>query len=82
MSRVATRISLNELATVVREKVGRGLPPTYEPERVGDVKHSLGHYRPGAAADRVSSPDVGFADGIERTVEWYRDNIGSSVDRP
>ena len=69
-----SRISLNELAEVVRNKVGRGKPPVHAEERAGDVKHSL------AAIDKAQkligyAPEVGFPEGIQRTVEWYRAHI-------
>lgn len=65
------RISLNELARVIREKVGRGKAPVHEAERPGDVKHSLAAID--KAAERIGyRPEVEFPEGIGRTVEWYR----------
>jgi UDP-glucose 4-epimerase len=64
------RIDLNELARVIREIVGKGKTPVYEPERTGDVKHSLADI--GAARDLIGyDPKVKFAEGIRRTIEFY-----------
>ena len=67
------RVTLNELSDLIREHVGRGKPAVHEPERVGDVKHSL------ASIDRAKAligyePLVSFSEGIERVVEWYMEN--------
>ncbi|MEL7367677.1 MAG: SDR family oxidoreductase [Myxococcota bacterium] len=69
-----TRITLNDLAAVVREKVGRGLPPVHGPERAGDVKHSLASIE---KAEKLLGyrPEISFAEGIARTVEWYRAHL-------
>lgn len=65
------RISLNQLAEVIREKVGQGQPAEHGPERAGDVKHSLADIT--KARELMGYvPLVRFADGIERTVEYYR----------
>ena len=68
------RVSLNQLAEVIRSKVGRGQPAVHEPERPGDVKHSMAAI---AKAERLIGyrPQVGFSEGIARTVEWYRTHI-------
>ena len=68
------RITLNELASVIRDEVGAGKPPVHEAERVGDVKHSLADIS--AARELIGyEPTVSFAEGIRRTVAWYRDRI-------
>ena len=50
---------------------GRTLQPTFAPPRPGDVRHSL------ADVTRAKSllgfaPKVGFAEGLQRTYDWYR----------
>ncbi len=67
------RIDLNELASVIGEILGKKITPKYEPERMGDVKHSL------ADIDRAKDligydPAVKFADGIQKTIDWYVKN--------
>jgi len=66
------RVSVNELAQAMTEMLGRpDLTPRYEPERAGDVKHSL------ADLSRVSAvlgykPVVDFERGLRATSKWYR----------
>jgi nucleoside-diphosphate-sugar epimerase len=65
------RIDLNDLARVIREAIGSDLMPRYEPSRVGDVMHSLADVS--AAQELIGyAPKVKFAEGIARTIEWYR----------
>ena len=68
-----TRYSLLELLTAISDAAGSPVDPIFGPARPGDVPHSqadislaqreLGY--------RVSIP---FAEGVARTVAWYRDN--------
>jgi UDP-glucose 4-epimerase len=67
------RISLLELAAALGERFGVDVTPVHEEARPGDVQHSQ------ACIDLAREylgyePLVGFAEGIERTVAWYRDN--------
>lgn len=65
------RITLNELARVVREAVGRGQPPSHGPERPGDVRHSLADIS--LARGLIGyAPVIRFSEGIQRTVAHYR----------
>ena len=65
------RIDLNDLARVINEALGTDVAPIYEPERVGDVKHSLADVT--LAKDLIGyEPKVKFAEGIERTIAWYK----------
>jgi nucleoside-diphosphate-sugar epimerase len=64
------RIDLLELASVVRKAIGRGKPPVHEPDRAGDVKHSLADIS--RAKELIGYvPSVPFAEGIERTIKHY-----------
>lgn len=65
------RVTLNELARVVREAVGKGRPAVHGPERPGDVKHSLADIEAGRALLGYA-PTVRFEDGIHRTIAYYR----------
>ncbi|KPJ72966.1 MAG: Vi polysaccharide biosynthesis protein VipB/TviC [Planctomycetes bacterium DG_20] len=62
---------LNRMVAVFNEILGTDLDPVYEPPRPGDVKHSLADI---AAARELLGyePQAGFADGLRRTIEWYR----------
>lgn len=65
------RITLNELARVVRASVGRGKPALHGPERAGDVKHSLADIT--LAGELLGyAPKVRFAEGIQRTIGYYK----------
>jgi len=66
------RIDVNELATLMAQMMDKPhLTAVHEPERAGDVKHSL------AQLSRAQSilgyqPIVDFRDGLRATVAWYR----------
>jgi UDP-glucose 4-epimerase len=64
-------IDLNAMVSAFNEVLGTSLDPIYEPPRPGDVKHSLADI---AAARRLLGyePQVFFADGLRRTIDWYR----------
>ncbi len=62
---------LNQMVTVFNEILGTDLDAVHEPPRPGDVKHSLADIT--AARDLLGyEPQVGFADGLRRTIAWYR----------
>jgi nucleoside-diphosphate-sugar epimerase len=65
------RISLNQLFQVVKELTGASVEPTYADERAGDVRDSQADI---AKAKRLLGyePIVGFDQGLEKTVEWFR----------
>jgi len=65
------RISLNMLFTSVRDLVGANVEPLYADSRAGDVRDSQADI---TKAKRLLGyePSVSFADGLARTVEWYR----------
>lgn len=66
------RFTLNELAAGLNRLLGTSLEPVYGPERAGDVKHSLADI--GQARELLGyDPQIGFAEGLERTVAWYRE---------
>jgi UDP-glucose 4-epimerase len=67
------RIDLNELADVIANALGSNKKPRYEPLRVGDVKDSLADIS--LARELIGyEPVVKFAEGIKRTIAWYRAN--------
>jgi UDP-glucose 4-epimerase len=66
------RYSLLDLLTAIGDALGTRLEPAFEPARQGDVPHSQAAI--GAAADRLGYRVlVPFAEGIARTVAWYRE---------
>jgi nucleoside-diphosphate-sugar epimerase len=75
------RISLNEVVDVLNRILGTQLSAIHEPPRVGDIKHSL------ADIERAKSelgyvPSVGFEQGLNQTVEWYRTYLERSIHPP
>ena len=66
------RISLNELFRTLRDLVGSTLEPTYGPPRAGDVRDSQADLTR-AKTVLGYTPIVPLAEGLARTVEWYRD---------
>jgi len=67
------RTTLNQLLGELQRIIGTSLAPQYEDARAGDIRHSL------ADITRVEEllgyrPTVGLAEGLRRTVEWYRDD--------
>lgn len=69
------QISVNMLFRMLSELLHYDKPPQYEPERAGDVKHSL------AAIEKARlligfQPAVDFQEGLRRTVAWYKQQAG------
>ena len=65
------RHTLNETYAVLAELLAFNQPPAYGPTRAGDVKDSLADIS--AAHEAFGyAPRVGFREGLERTVDWYR----------
>ncbi len=67
--------SLNQILDQLRQLLGVEVDAVYEDDRAGDVKHSL------AAIDRAKEligyePQVYFEDGLTRSIDWYRENLG------
>jgi nucleoside-diphosphate-sugar epimerase len=68
------RVTIGGLAFMIGEAVGWTTEPKLKPARSGDVRHSL--------ADITKAQDVigyrvrvNLAEGLERTVEWYRSRM-------
>jgi nucleoside-diphosphate-sugar epimerase len=65
------RVSLNETFKLLQGLTSYSGQPKYEPERGGDIKHSLADISKAEAAIGYK-PKVDFEEGLRRTVEWYR----------
>jgi UDP-glucose 4-epimerase len=68
------RHTLNQLLSALSSIVGHKVEPEYSSPRRGDVRHSQ------AALEKARrflgfQPQVGFQEGLERTVEWYRKSL-------
>lgn len=67
------RTTLNEIIRTINQHLGTNLPPEYQPARAGDVRHSLADI--GAAQRLIGyKPKVMFAEGLKRSIAWYREN--------
>ncbi|MCX7916261.1 MAG: NAD-dependent epimerase/dehydratase family protein, partial [Verrucomicrobiae bacterium] len=67
------RTSLRELVATINDILGKRIEPVFEPPRAGDVRDSQADVSE-AAALLGWKPTVDFAEGIRRTIEWYRRN--------
>jgi nucleoside-diphosphate-sugar epimerase len=65
------RVTINELVDTLNDVLGTDIDPVYDDPRPGDVRHS--HADISKAKELLSyDPDVGFADGLEATIPYYR----------
>lgn len=70
---IGERITLNQLLAELQQIIGTDLKPVYAEARAGDVRHSLADI---TRARKLLGyePLVGLAEGLQRTVTWYREN--------
>lgn len=68
------RFSLNQLYDKLCSLLGSDLKPIYGPERAGDVRHSEANI---SDAEKFLGfkPEVGFYDGLEKSIGWYKENL-------
>lgn len=66
-----SRISLNATVELLRKLTGYSGPVNHEPERAGDIKHSLADIARAEGAFAYK-PHVDFEEGLRRTLDWYR----------
>ena len=65
------RISLNDVVDTLGRISGKPLAPRYDPPRDGDIRDSQADIT--RARDYLGyEPQVLFAEGLERTFDWYR----------
>src|ERR1700722_2632251 len=65
------RITLNETFKALQSLTSYSGQPKYDPERSGDIKHSLADVSKAQAALGYN-PKVDFEEGLRKTVDWYR----------
>ncbi len=68
------RHSLLDLLEVLGRIMGREATPIFQPDRPGDVKHSLADISR-ARQHLGYEPQVSFEEGMRRTVEWVRTTV-------
>lgn len=65
------RISVNQLAEMLKKLTGSGSPIRHGPPRQGEVRHSQANI--GRARDLLAyEPGAPLVEGLRRTVDWYR----------
>jgi nucleoside-diphosphate-sugar epimerase len=64
-------IDLNRVVALIGDILGKKLEAVHEPERAGDIKHSWGDVS-AARAGLGFHAAVSFAEGLRRTIEWYK----------
>ncbi len=71
-------IDLLRLASDLAALTGRPMEPRFEPARAGDVRHSRADIS--AAREALGyEPRVAWAEGLRRTLEWYRNAGGPAA---
>jgi UDP-glucose 4-epimerase len=71
-------ISLNQLLVELQRITGREIRVTHEPERIGDIRESVADISV-LRAMLGYEPTVTFVEGLARTVEAYRQDIGAQA---
>jgi UDP-glucose 4-epimerase len=67
------RVTLNRLVGELRELLGSDVKPVYAAPRAGDIRHSLADLSL-ARAELGYEPSVRLREGLERTIEHFRDD--------
>ena len=66
--------SLNQLFQLVKNNLKSTINPDYKAERKGDIKNSLANINK-AKQLLDYEPLVNLEDGINFTIDWYKDNL-------
>ena len=69
-----SRVTLLELHSLLCELLGKDIPPTHGPERVGDIKHSLADIEK-ARLVLGYTPAHDIRSGLMTAIDWYRKNL-------
>jgi len=62
--------TINQLAEMINEIIGKDIKPVYEKERPGDIKHSLADIS--KAKSLGYDPKADFKEELKETVEWFK----------
>ncbi|HZV59659.1 MAG TPA: SDR family oxidoreductase [Candidatus Eremiobacteraceae bacterium] len=69
-----SRYSLNKTLEILRAHCGTDLKAQYEPPREGDIRDSQADIK--LAKEFLGyDPQVSFEEGLQRTIEWYRNSL-------
>jgi nucleoside-diphosphate-sugar epimerase len=65
------RYTLLDLVDLINEILGKNIEPRFEPERPGDVKHSLADIH---KANELLGYEVrvSFREGLEKTIDFFQ----------
>lgn len=67
-------VTVNEIIDMINNLLGKNVKPKYTAPRPGDVKHSLADIT--AAKNLIDfEPVVQFKDGLQKAIDWYRENL-------
>ena len=67
-------VTVNEIIAMINDAVGNNVKPNYTDPRPGDVKHSLADI---TLAEKIIGfkPKVPFNEGLQKAIDWYRENL-------
>jgi nucleoside-diphosphate-sugar epimerase len=67
-------VTINEIIDIINDSLGKDIKPIYTDPRPGDVKHSLADI---TMAQKLIGykPSVLFKSGLQKAIEWYRNNL-------
>jgi len=67
-------VTVNAIIDMINELLGKNIQPIYTDPRPGDVKHSLADI---TLAEKLIAykPKVPFKQGLQKAIDWYRDNL-------
>lgn len=67
-------VIINDIINMINDSLGKNVEPAYTDPRPGDVKHSLADI---TAAQNIIGykPAISFRDGLQKAIDWYRDNL-------
>ncbi|MFB0527096.1 MAG: SDR family oxidoreductase [bacterium] len=68
------RVTINELVERLNKILQTRIEPTYQSPRKGDLRHSLADISR-ARETLHYSPQIGFDEGLEKTVLWFRHTL-------
>jgi UDP-glucose 4-epimerase len=73
-----TETTVNDLFTLIRDRLAPGLEPTYGPSRPGEQMRSVLSYQK-AARELGWTPQVNLEAGIAETVAWFQAHVSSPI---
>lgn len=67
-------VTVNQIIDMINDYLGKKIKPIYADPRPGDVKHSLADI---TMAQNILGykPSVSFETGLQKAIEWYRNNL-------